>query len=96
VAYQAAAIETMKRNAIPTIEMRPIADKRARLMVAAQFIKDGTVMFPRTGCEGLLNQLYGFGAEAHDDMVDALVYLILGTVTEGMDLQRVVWAGSGA
>jgi hypothetical protein len=38
-----------------------------------------------------LTQLYGFGAEAHDDMVDALVYLILGTVAEGMDLQKVVW-----
>ena len=95
VAYQRAAIETMERNRVPVIAMQPIADKRARLMVAAQFIKDGTVRFPKTGCEALLTQLYGFGAEDHDDMVDALVYLILGTVTEGMDLQKVVWAGQG-
>ena len=91
VNYQQAAIETLQRYRIPVTPVRPIADKAARLRVASQFIKDGTVQFPRTGCEALLTQLYGFGAEAHDDMVDALVYLILGTVAEGMDLQKVVW-----
>ena len=91
VGYQKAAIETMMRRGIPVTAVRPIADKSARLRVASQFIKDGTVQFPRTGCEELLTQLYGFGAEAHDDMVDALVYLILGTVAEGIDLQKVVW-----
>ena len=91
VNYQQAAIETLQRYRIPVTPVRPIADKAARLRVASQFIKDGTVQFPRTGCEALLTQLYGFGAEAHDDMVDALVYLILGTVAEGMDLTRVVW-----
>jgi len=34
--------------------------------------------FPRAGSEQLLNQLFGFGAEKHDDLVDALVNLILG------------------
>lgn len=91
VAYQQAAIETMKQHGIRTVALKPIADKRARLMVAAQFIKDGTVLFPKHGADALLTQLYGFGAEEHDDMVDALVYLILGTVAEGMDLQKIVW-----
>jgi hypothetical protein len=52
--------------------------------VAARYIKNGTVKFPRHGCEELITQLLGFGAEKHDDLVDALVYLILGLVGEGI------------
>jgi hypothetical protein len=43
--------------------MHPIKDKRARLRVAARYIKNGTVKFPRSGCEQLLNQLFGFESE---------------------------------
>jgi len=59
-------------------------DKRARLRVAARYIKNGTVKFPRKECEQLLTQLLGFGVEKHDDAVDALVYLILGLIGEGI------------
>jgi predicted phage terminase large subunit-like protein len=69
--------------------MHPIKDKRARLRVAARYIKNGTVKFPRRGCEQLLTQLLGFGSEKHDDAVDALVYLILGLAGEGIEEQRV-------
>jgi hypothetical protein len=31
----------------------------------------------------------GFGVEKHDDAVDALVYLILGLVGEGIEPQKV-------
>jgi phage terminase large subunit-like protein len=60
--------------------MHPIKDKRARLRVAARYIKMGAVKFPRTGCEQLLTQLLGFGSEKHDDAVDALIYLTLVSV----------------
>jgi len=56
--------------------MHPIKDKRARLRVAARYIKTGVVKFPRKGAEQLITQLLGFGSEKHDDAVDALVYLI--------------------
>src|SRR3954452_15863836 len=89
VAYQAAAIEEMERRAFAVTAVHPIKDKRARLRVAARYIKNGTVKFPRTGCERLLTQLFGFGSEKHDDLVDALVYLILGLAREGIEEQRV-------
>jgi hypothetical protein len=57
--------------------------------VAARYIRNGTVEFPRTGCEQLLIQLLGFGAEMHDDAVDALVYLILGLVGYGIEERKV-------
>jgi hypothetical protein len=34
-------------------------------------------------------QLLGFGVENHDDGVDALVYLILGLVGEGISPQEI-------
>jgi predicted phage terminase large subunit-like protein len=89
VAYQQAAIEEMERRAFAVEPMHPIKDKRARLRVAARYIKNGTVKFPRHGCEQLLTQLLGFGGEKHDDAVDALVYLILGLVGEGIAPQEV-------
>lgn len=89
VAYQQAAIDELERRAFSVQAMHPIKDKRARLRVAARYIKNGTVKFPRTGCEALINQLLGFGAEKHDDLVDALVYLILGVAGEAIEQPKV-------
>jgi hypothetical protein len=36
-----------------------------------------------------LPPLLGFGSEKHDDAVDALVYLILGLVGDGIEEQKV-------
>jgi phage terminase large subunit-like protein len=57
--------------------------------VAARYVKNGTVKFPRTRCEQLLNQVLGFGSEKHDDLVDAQVYLILGAAGEGIEARKV-------
>jgi predicted phage terminase large subunit-like protein len=89
VAHQQVAIEEMEREAFTVQAMHPIKDKRARLRVAARYLKNGVLRFPRTGCEQLITQLLGFGIEKHDDAVDALVYLILGLVGEGIEEQKV-------
>jgi hypothetical protein len=41
------------------------------------------------GYEQLLTQLLGFGDEKHDHAVDAVVYLILGLVGDGIEEQKV-------
>jgi predicted phage terminase large subunit-like protein len=89
VAYQAAAIEEMERRNFAVTAIHPIKDKRARLRVAAQYIKNGTVEFPRTGCERLLQQILGFGGEKFDDGVDGIVNLILGVAQAGIEEQVV-------
>jgi hypothetical protein len=89
VAYQQAAIEEMERRAFSVQAMHPIKDKRARLREAARYIKMGVVKFPRTGCDQLLAQLLGSGVEKHHDAADALVYLILGLVGDGIEEQKV-------
>jgi predicted phage terminase large subunit-like protein len=90
VAYQQAAIEELERRAFSVQAMHPIKDKRARLCVAARYIKNGTVRFPSTGCEQLITQLLGFGVERHDDGVDALVWLILGVAGMGLSSKRYI------
>lgn len=84
VAYQKALIQLMENELLSVIPMKSLTDKRARLRVASNFIKNGTVQFPATGCEALLQQLFGFGIEEHDDAVDGLVNVILGLVEHGM------------
>jgi hypothetical protein len=76
-------------TATATRRLMRICPSLARLRVAARYIKNGTVKFPRTGCEQLLNQLFGFGSEKHDDLVDALVYLVLGVASEAIEAPRV-------
>ena len=90
VQYQRAAIEEMERAMLPVTAMRAGGDKRARLRAIAIYIQNGTIVFPRKGCEDLLIQLLGFGVEEHDDLVDAFVYLILGLVQQGMQNPEVI------
>lgn len=90
VAFQKAAIQEMDRAGMAVISVKPITDKRARLRVAARYIKNGTVLFPRHGCEHLIDQLLNFGSRDHDDLVDGLVNLIMGAVGEGLDIRKVV------
>lgn len=76
VGYQKAAIEAMERAGLPASGVRVSTDKRARLRTIATYVQNGTIVFPKSGCEDLIIQLTGFGVEAHDDLVDAFVYLI--------------------
>lgn len=71
VAYQRAAIEEAQRRMLPVEGRKTTKDKRARLITAAPYIKNGTVLFPETGCEELIMQILGFGSESHDDLVDS-------------------------
>ncbi len=82
VMYQRAAVQTIKKRGISAEGIKPISDKRSRLQAVAPYIKDGTVLFPELGCEELIDQLIGFGTEEHDDLVDALVYLILALINK--------------
>jgi len=91
VAYQKAAIQEMERAMLPVIPMKPTTDKRSRLQVVAPYIKNGTVLFPRSGCEELLGQIFNFGVESHDDLMDGLTTLIQGLVNQGLDLPKIHW-----
>jgi predicted phage terminase large subunit-like protein len=80
VAYQQAAIEEMERQFVNVTAMRAGQDKRARLRAVATYIQNGTILFSEKGCEDLIMQITGFGIEAHDDLVDAFCYAVLGAI----------------
>jgi predicted phage terminase large subunit-like protein len=71
--------------------MKVSTDKRSRLQVVAPHIKNGTVLFPRTGCEELLGQVFNLGVESHDDENDAMVHLIQGFINQGLGLRKIHW-----
>lgn len=83
VGYQQAFIETLERNSFIVVPMTVTKDKRARAMEASQYIKSGRVLFPEVGAESLINNIIGFGVEAHDDELDSAVHVINGMCKQG-------------
>jgi predicted phage terminase large subunit-like protein len=79
------------RMMLPVVPVKPTTDKRSRLQVVAPYIKDGTVLFPRTGCEQLLGQIFNLGVESHDDLCDGLTTLLNGLVEQGLELPKIHW-----
>ncbi|MGB6690109.1 MAG: hypothetical protein WBE76_19905 [Terracidiphilus sp.] len=52
---------------------------------------NGTVLFPRTGCEELLGQVFNLGVESHDDLCDGLTTLLQGFMNQGLELPKIHW-----
>lgn len=76
VGYQQAFIQEVKNQGYEAIDVQPRGDKRSRLSASSHYIKTGKVLFPKRGCERLIEQMTGFGVEKHDDMVDAFTTLV--------------------
>lgn len=78
VAYQRALIEELVRQGYSATGAKPCGrDKKARLTLTTNLIKNGNVLFASKGCEDLIDQLTGFGYEKYDDLADAFSILVL-------------------
>ncbi len=92
VAYQGAAVEQLNVEGVSAEGIKiGSVDKRARLNMVSHLIENGTVKFPRSGCEELISQLVHFGVEKHDDLVDAFTLLIWQINQHGMHQPRLTW-----
>jgi phage terminase large subunit-like protein len=96
VTFQKAAIQEIERMMLPVVPMKPQGNKRARCRslgrcTVAPYIKNGTVPFPRSGCEQLLAQMFNLGVEAHDDLVDGCGHLLEGLANQGLELPKLTW-----
>jgi predicted phage terminase large subunit-like protein len=76
-AYQKALPQMLQKEGYPAVGVPSRGDKRSRLAMISHLIKNGSVIFPETGCEELIMQMTGFGHENHDDLADALSLLII-------------------
>jgi len=64
----------------------------------SHLIQQGKVLFPRHGTEPLITQMTGFGKERHDDLLDALVTMLLyvmGDDTSGITIPDGPWNNIG-
>lgn len=78
VGYQKALIDQLRGMSIKVEGVKPYGnDKRSRLSITSSLIRDSRILFPRAGCEDLINQLINFGIEKHDDLADAFAYLAI-------------------
>lgn len=77
VGYQRAEIARLKSVGVLACGIKPIVDKEERVAIVAPYIETGKVLFPTKGANELINQLLFFKGAKHDDLVDALVYLLL-------------------
>lgn len=92
VAYQRALPQQLENEGIRNVRTtKPgMQDKRTRLILTANMIKNGKVLFPRTGAELLVNQIIHFGVEKHDDLADAFASLVSNVVEEPPAVPRVI------
>ncbi len=71
VAYQQSLVQTLEREAIAVEGINIKVDKRSRLAVISPWIKEGKILFPKEGCEDLIDQMLNLGIERYDDLVAA-------------------------
>ena len=85
VGYQRALVEELAKLGYPAEGVKVMgSDKRQRLALTAPRIKNGSILFPKKGCEQLIGQLVGFGYESHDDLSDAFAILIIKIIEESL------------
>ena len=81
VAYQASLVQALDKQGYHAEGVKVAGqDKKSRVTLQTPLIHNGQVLFPRRGVEELIMQLTGFGFEKHDDLVDALVVLLIKVV----------------
>lgn len=65
-------------------------DKRTRLNLISPKIRDGEILFPRTGVDHLVAQIVGFGVEKHDDLMDAFVMAVTYGFEKSLKRSRII------
>jgi predicted phage terminase large subunit-like protein len=82
VGYQKALPQQMQTEGVREVmTTRPgNQDKRSRLVLTANMIKSGKVLFPKEGAEQLIQQIVHFGVEKHDDLADAFANMVLSVI----------------
>lgn len=78
VGYQMSLIEQLREEGIDAHEAKiGNLSKQERLAIVVHWIRKGMIHFPTDGATDLVNQIVNFGAELHDDLLDAFTLLIM-------------------
>jgi predicted phage terminase large subunit-like protein len=92
VGYQRALAQQLRKVGVEA-ESKSIGgiSKRERISLTSAHIKDGHILFPKTGAEDLIRQLVGFGKERHDDVADAFTLAALHII-ENPPSHPMIWS----
>ncbi len=89
VGMEKGALELVFRDllgGLPVIPQKPDKDKTRRLLAVSKFFEGGHIYFVQNGrgVQDLYDQLMEFPNGSHDDMVDAMVYVIRMLLVDGI------------
>jgi hypothetical protein len=79
-----APVQALMRVCTNVMPMPGSDDRRANFIIAADYIKDGTILLRNKGCEELIRQMLNYDVESNTELVDAFSYLVLGVIRESM------------
>jgi len=90
-AYQASVSQHLQTENYPVegVNVPANTDKRYRLSCTSFLLKNKTILFPKQGAEKLISQMLGFGAEKHDDLVDAFSMLVNKILEENTPVPKI-------
>jgi hypothetical protein len=91
VAFQRAAIQEMERMMLPVVPMKPQGATSGRGCRLSRRTSRTARSVSALRCEQLLAQMFNLSVEAHDDLNDALVYLLQGLANQGLELPKIHW-----
>lgn len=93
VAYQDAIVQQLKEDGVNVEGIKPYGDKRERLSITAQPLKDGQIYFPFGKSLELEQELINFGIEKHDDLADAFSMVTLEVLVNRKPKKRGILFG---
>jgi len=89
IGYQKSLIQQLQDEGYPATGFKHSGqDKRSRLALTTNMIKERFVLFPKTGAKDLINQIVNFGVEKHDDLADAFVMVILEAMKRKLEYRK--------
>ena len=86
---QRGLVDELKNLGYNAEGVTPTGSKSERLRFVSYLVRNGNILFPRSGAEHLIQQLVGFGVERHDDLADAFAVLLY-MIRERVDQPRAV------
>lgn len=88
---QKGLIQMLKNEGISATEFNVQgSDKRTRLAMTSQWVKNGMVRFPKNGIDDLINQIIFFGSTRHDDLADAFSMMIIQLLGEVEEMAPII------
>lgn len=92
--FQKIYADQLSSRGLQVKEVRNSSDKRTRLAIISEYIRNGTILFPRQNSKLLISQLTGFGIENHDDLADALSTMVIDLIQNPRPRPSILWLDS--